>query len=136
GEVGVFCTNVKHEVCDGLLCVRKCCPKGEHISKNYKETVECVISDTIRWTPTVYLKGREDVDLDPTQLQVVYGLPLRCSFDLHVIEDSFRLLQNGRMLAQYHNWAETDERYCLDNIEGYEKDHGIYCYDPEEKPEI
>ncbi|CAL4072961.1 unnamed protein product [Meganyctiphanes norvegica] len=112
-----------------------------HFNKDFK----CVQSITNIWNTTIFLRDWENVD--PDDVQIVFGWPPRCPLNIdHSHKDSFRLLQDGTnrtMQADHHKFPNppSDSSYCLENVkrnDTVENVEGIICFPdaPEENPNI
>ncbi|CAL4157198.1 unnamed protein product [Meganyctiphanes norvegica] len=120
--------------CSSPFCMQKCCEDGTYFNEDY--TCVPANSSLIQWSPTMILEDREDVD--PSKLQILYGMPTGCGDEEVVIYSGpFVLLPDGTLEAQdsHVNQSEVTSRYCLEYNQDIEEVVGVYCEPLKEEPD-
>ncbi|KAB7502436.1 putative G-protein coupled receptor Mth-like 3 [Armadillidium nasatum] len=105
------------EFCEGVTCIRKCCPLGEaYDMTNYR----CVPVDLInKWTPKFYNKDTYAKEI-VKEYKIIVGFPLNCDFTSlspnNDPPDFFQLLSNGSLYVKNWHLSLSSSKYCLDNF--------------------
>ncbi|RXG69899.1 G-protein coupled receptor Mth2 [Armadillidium vulgare] len=105
------------EFCEGVTCIRKCCPLGEAYDMN---NYRCVPVDLInKWTPEFYNKDTYAKEI-VKEYKIIVGFPVNCDFTTlspnNDPPDFFQLLSNGSLYVKNWHLSLSSSKYCLDNF--------------------
>lgn len=111
---------VYEQKCNGVTCVRKCCPEGEIM-----HNVDCVPAEgSFLWGPAFTDANDHMSSVEPpSDLFYLHGVPTHCQLFLLDPEaakkDAFLLLNNGHLLLPRDVGADESyppTHYCIDNF--------------------
>ena len=107
--------HIHRKMCDGKVCVRKCCPESEI----FLSQSGCAnINVTEEWLPTVHSKETKLPYMNTNfSFTKVYGEPI-CSnyYPLSSRDPPVTLLDSGELLILAFSHTYTSSQYCLDNV--------------------
>ncbi|XP_045114085.1 probable G-protein coupled receptor Mth-like 1 isoform X2 [Portunus trituberculatus] len=116
-----FCYSHPHQQrknCEGHICVRKCCPDGEEMSRLLKRCV-----------PSNFKKFKPVFTNPPNDYKIVHGRP-KCDFETELDEPSI----DSEGHYHFEDNILSESKYCVDKFNdgrGNIKDMAIVCVNNE-----